>query len=252
VVAVTGGRVAVWQAGAVRTAPPTDPVLSAFDLGLGRGDGVFESVLVTGATTPHLAAHLTRLRQSAGLLGITHPGDDAVRDAVAAVVAGWPPATEGGCRVLLTRGLGDGTPPTLLALLAAVPPETLRQRPDGVTVISLCLGVPANFRAHAPWLLGGAKTLSYAVNMAAGRHARTAGGDRHPRRHHPGPAVRPRRGRRLADDGHAGDAGGPARRGRRVAAARDPRSRTGHRDRRPGPRGRRAHRARARAAPPVT
>jgi 4-amino-4-deoxychorismate lyase len=175
--AVTAERVAIWQAGTARTVPPTDPVVSAFDLGLGRGDGVFESVLVTGAATPHLDAHLVRLRRSAALLGIAHPGDDAVRAVVTAVLAGWPAGDDGGCRVFLTRGLGDGTPPTLLALLAAVPAETARQSRDGVSVISLCLGVPADFRTAAPWLLGGAKTLSYAVNMAAGRHAHSAGAD---------------------------------------------------------------------------
>ncbi|GAB3355197.1 aminotransferase class IV [Modestobacter lapidis] len=174
---MTGERVAIWQSGAARTVPPADPVVGAFDLGLARGDGVFESVLVIGAATPHLGAHLERLRRSAGLLGITHPGDDAVRAVVAAVVAGRPAGSEAACRILLTRGLGNGTPPTLLALLAAVPAETLRQRSAGVSVISLPLGIPADFRATAPWLLGGAKTLSYAVNMAAGRHAHAAGAD---------------------------------------------------------------------------
>ena len=53
----------------------------------------------------------------------------------------------------------------------------MRQRADGISVVSLGLGVPADFRARAPWLLGGAKTLSYAVNMAALRHAHTAGAD---------------------------------------------------------------------------
>jgi len=67
--------------------------------------------------------------------------------------------------------------PTAVALLAPVPAETRRQRADGVAVISLGLGVPANFRRGAPWLLGGAKTLSYAVNMAAVRHAHRQGAD---------------------------------------------------------------------------
>jgi 4-amino-4-deoxychorismate lyase len=174
---VTSPQVAVWRDGAATAVAPEEPVVTAFDLGLGRGDGVFESALVAGAATPHLDDHLTRLRRSAGILGIAHPGDDAVRAVVAAAVAGWPADVEGACRVFLTRGLGDGTPPTLIALLAAVPAETLRQRTEGISVVTLSLGVPADFRATAPWLLGGAKTLSYAVNMAAGRHAHSVGAD---------------------------------------------------------------------------
>jgi 4-amino-4-deoxychorismate lyase len=177
VMSVTGERVAVWRDGAAQAVDPDDPVVTAFDLGLGRGDGVFESVLVAGGATRHLDPHLARLRRSAALLGIAHPGDDAVRAVVAAVVDGWRADAEGACRVLLTRGPGDGRPPTLLASLAAVPAETLRQRTEGIAVVTLCLGIPADFRATAPWLLGGAKTLSYAVNMAAGRHAHAVGAD---------------------------------------------------------------------------
>ena len=175
--AVTSPRVAVWRNGAATAVSPDEPVVTAFDLGLGRGDGVFESALVAGGATPHLDDHLTRLRRSAGILGIAHPGDDAVRAVVAAAVDGWPAAVEGACRVFLTRGLGEGTPPTLLALLAAVPAETLRQRTEGISVVTLSLGISADVRARAPWLLGGAKTLSYAVNMAAGRHAHSLGAD---------------------------------------------------------------------------
>jgi 4-amino-4-deoxychorismate lyase len=169
--------VTVWQDGGVRAVDPDEPVVTAFDQGLGRGDGVFESVLVTDGQTPHLDAHLARLHRSARIMQLTDPGDDAVRALVAAAVADWPADVEGVCRVFLTRGLGEGTPPTLLALLAAVPAETLRQRDEGVSVVSLSLGIPADFRATAPWLLGGAKTLSYAVNMAAQRHAHAAGAD---------------------------------------------------------------------------
>jgi 4-amino-4-deoxychorismate lyase len=174
---VSAPRVAIWQDGAARAVDPGAPVVGAFDLGLGRGDGCFESALVTGGATPHLDDHLARLHRSAQLMELTHPGDDAVRAVVAAVVADWPGDVDGACRVFLTRGLGDGTPPTLLALLAAVPAETLRQRDEGIAVVSLSLGVPAGFRATAPWLLGGAKTLSYAVNMAAYRQAHARGAD---------------------------------------------------------------------------
>ncbi|MGY1855305.1 aminotransferase class IV [Modestobacter sp. SYSU DS0290] len=174
---MTSTRVAVWQDGGARVVDPTQPVVTALDLGLGRGDGCFESVLVTGGGTPQLAGHLTRLRRSAALMELTHPGDDAVRAVIGALVAGWPAEVDGACRVFLTRGLGDGTPPTLLALLAPVPAETLRQREQGVAVVTLTLGLSADVRASSPWLLGGAKTLSYAVNMAALREAHRRGAD---------------------------------------------------------------------------
>jgi 4-amino-4-deoxychorismate lyase len=152
-------------------------VVTAFDQGLGRGDGVFESVLLTGGSTPHLEAHLRRMARSAALLELPDPGADTWRALVGAAVEGWPDATEGACRLFLTRGLGDGHPPTALALLAPVPAEVLRQREHGISVVSLGLGIAAGTRAAAPWLLGGAKTLSYAVNMAALRHAHTLGVD---------------------------------------------------------------------------
>ena len=169
--------VAVWRGGAAVTVPANEPVVTAFDQGLGRGDGVFESVAVLGGRTPHLAAHLARLRSSAALLDLPQPGDDAWHALLDAVLAAWPADVEGVCRLFLTRGLGEGLEPTALALLATVPVETLRQRTAGIAVVSLGLGIPAAFRAGAPWLLGGAKTLSYAVNMAAQRHAHAVGAD---------------------------------------------------------------------------
>ena len=169
--------VAVWRNGAAVRVPAQEPVVTALDQGLVRGDGVFESAAVIGRDAPYLAAHLTRLARSARLLELADPGEGAWRSLLAAVVADWPADVEGVLRLFLTRGTGGGAPPTALALLAAVPAETLRQRTDGISVLSLGLGVPADFRAAAPWLLGGAKTLSYAVNMAAQRHAGASGAD---------------------------------------------------------------------------
>jgi 4-amino-4-deoxychorismate lyase len=157
--------------------PADQPVVPAFDQGLGRGDGAFESVDVVGRGTPYLAAHLTRLARSAALLEIADPGEAVWRALLDSVLADWPTGEEGVCRLFLTRGLGEGTAPTALALLSPVPAETVRQRAEGISVVSLGLGIPAGFRASAPWLLGGAKTLSYAVNMAAQRHAHALGAD---------------------------------------------------------------------------
>ncbi|WP_166531671.1 aminotransferase class IV [Blastococcus xanthinilyticus] len=169
--------VAVWRNGTTEVVPAEQPVVTAFDLGLARGDGIFESVAVLGGRTPHLDAHLARLARSAAALALPSPGEPAWRALVDAVLAGWTSAAEGVCRLVLTRGHGAGTEPTALALLSPVPAETLRQRAEGLSVVTLGLGIPADFRAGAPWLLGGAKTLSYAVNMAAQRHAHDLGAD---------------------------------------------------------------------------
>jgi 4-amino-4-deoxychorismate lyase len=170
-------RVAVWRDGAAVAVPADQPVVTAFDAGLGRGDGVFESVHVVDRTLPFLDAHLDRLARSAGLLDLADPGPAAWRDLADATLQGWDAGREGVLRLFLTRGLGDGTPPSAVALLAPVPAEVLRQRAEGISVLSLGLGVPAGFRREAPWLLGGAKTLSYAVNMAAVRHVQRRGAD---------------------------------------------------------------------------
>jgi 4-amino-4-deoxychorismate lyase len=169
--------VAIWRDGTAVRVPGDQPVVTAFDQGLARGDGVFESVAVVGGATPHLPAHLARLGRSAALTELADPGPAAWQALLDAVLDGWPAEVEGACRLFLTRGLGEGQPPTALALLAPVAPEVLRQRAEGIAVVSLGLGVPAAFRASAPWLLGGAKTLSYAVNMAALRHAHHLGAD---------------------------------------------------------------------------
>jgi len=50
-------------------------------------------------------------------------------------------------------------------------------RTAGVALLTASLGLPADLRRGAPWLLGGAKTLSYAVNMASQRWAQAAGAD---------------------------------------------------------------------------
>jgi 4-amino-4-deoxychorismate lyase len=53
-----------------------------------------------------------------------------------------------------------------------LPPRLEDLRALGIKLVSL-LGV----RAEAPWLLGGVKSTSYAVNMAAEAEARARGGD---------------------------------------------------------------------------
>ena len=52
-----------------------------------------------------------------------------------------------------------------------MPADVVRAREEGVSAVTLALGVPADLRRSAPWLLGGVKSTSYAVNMASLRAA---------------------------------------------------------------------------------
>lgn len=155
---------------------PSQPAVSAFDLGLVRGDGIFESLLVRNGGVRGLSAHLSRLEASAETLDLQLPDRSAWAALAAACADGWPPDVEGVLKLVMTRGLdGIPGPTTCLATLAPVPLETIRQRMQGVSVRLLSLGVASDERTRSPWLLGGAKTLSYAVNTAAIRYARAQG-----------------------------------------------------------------------------
>src|SRR5688572_31941966 len=87
-------RVAVWRNGAAVAVPADQPVVTAFDQGLGRGDGVFESLAVVDGGTPHAAAHLARMRSSAALLDLPDPGDDVWRALLDCVLTEWPAGVE--------------------------------------------------------------------------------------------------------------------------------------------------------------
>lgn len=155
---------------------PTAPLLRADDLGVLRGDGCFESVrLRAPGQLDGLDEHLDRLARSAAALDL--PGTDpaAWRELVDALVAAWDRPGEAVLRLVLTRGVREGGRPTAFAVLAPVSAEHLRQRREGVRAVTLSRGLTADATVGAPWLLGGVKAISYAVNMAALRHAHAEG-----------------------------------------------------------------------------
>lgn len=153
---------------------PTAPALRADDLGVQRGDGVFETARVAGGHVFKLGLHLERLRRSAAALHLPAPHDDEWRAlAHQAVIASG--AGDALLKLVCTRGPVAGGPVTAFALVLPVPRETERAREQGIDAVTLTLGVSAEARADAPWLLGGAKTLSYAVSMAGLREAESRG-----------------------------------------------------------------------------
>lgn len=156
-----------------RLADPTDPVLRADDLGVSRGEAVFETVRVAAGRPAFLGPHLDRLARSASRVAIELPGGwaDLARCATDAFSA-----DAGVLRLTCTKG-APGCGPVGFALVTPVPAETLWAREHGVRVVTLTLGVPAAARSTAPWLLGGVKSTSYAVNMASLRAAADQGAE---------------------------------------------------------------------------
>ncbi len=153
---------------------PAEPVLRADDLGVQRGDGLFETARVAGGRVVNLDAHLRRLRSGAARAALEVPPDDEWRE-LAELAVKAAEAGDGYLKLVCTRGPMAGGPVTAFALVLPVPSEVLRARQSGVSAVTLSLGVGAGARAEAPWLLGGVKTTSYAVNMASLREAETRG-----------------------------------------------------------------------------
>lgn len=156
---------------------PDTPVLRADDLGVLRGDGCFETLRVHDGRIVALAEHLARLADSAAGLDLPAPDLARWQALVDLVVAAWDRPGEAVLRLVLTRGVEGAGAPTGYAVMGPVPDTIVRQRRDGVRVVTLDRGAAADAFAEAPWLLGGVKSLSYAVNMAALRHARAVGAD---------------------------------------------------------------------------
>jgi 4-amino-4-deoxychorismate lyase len=161
----------------VGVVPAQTPVLRADDLGAVRGDGIFETMHVRDGKAWLLDEHLARMARSARLLALDLPGEDELRGLIDQAVAAWPATREGSLRVSCTRGGEDGGPVTVFATVSVVGRALRRARHEGVAALTAPLGLAADLRARAPWLLGGAKTLSYAVNMASLRWAASEGAE---------------------------------------------------------------------------
>lgn len=143
-----------------RVGPLADAVLPLTTEGLLRGDGAFETVGVWGGRPFRLDAHLDRLVRSLRALMLPQPDLDRLAGAVAELRERFGPH-DGMLRISVLSG------GTQLVTLAPQP-----VRPDITTLLS----------RPAPWIrpLGtfgpaGAKSLSYAANMAALRAAEAAG-----------------------------------------------------------------------------
>lgn len=156
---------------------PAAPLLYADDLAAVRGDGIFETLLIREGRPCLLEAHLGRLTQSATMMDLPAPDLPRWRAAIGVAVERWCAGGggEGVLRLVYSRGRESGSPPTAFATIGAVPARVADARSAGVAAVTLARGLSAEGTTEMPWLLAGAKTLSYAVNMAALRHAERQG-----------------------------------------------------------------------------
>ncbi len=159
-------------------ADPDRPHIRVDDLGLTRGDGIFETILVVDGKPRELGPHLDRLARSAAMLDLPEPDRAAWERCVD--WSSWrtgaaPPSMA--LKLVYTRGVEGTDAPTGFASAWTSRAKVLRQREEGVAAITLERGIEHGAAERAPWLLLGAKSLSYAVNMAAGREAARRGAD---------------------------------------------------------------------------
>ncbi|GAA2550521.1 aminodeoxychorismate lyase [Winogradskya consettensis] len=138
---------------------PGSGELTATDRGLLYGEGVFETVHLRPDGPWELGPHLERLARSAALLGLTVP------HGLADLAAGLT-HEDGALRLVVT-------PATSFATVSDVPQISRIQRRDGIRLITHDLGLTK----RPPWSLSGAKTISYAENLAAKRWAELQGAD---------------------------------------------------------------------------
>lgn len=162
------------------------PQLSVLDAAPVRGDGIFETFSLASGRPQSLDLHLARFAASARALDLPEPTLAVWRDAIFAVAAYFADVDEAWLKIVLTRGVEagpaatgsapEGTAPTGW-VYAAPAPDFTRARTEGISVAVLDRGLRSDVASTSPWLLAGAKTLSYAVNRAAQREAVRRGAD---------------------------------------------------------------------------
>ncbi|MGA4669911.1 aminodeoxychorismate lyase [Propionibacteriaceae bacterium Y1923] len=160
-------------------------VISADDLGFTRGDGCFDATRVVtradgSSTVENLDAHFDRFDASIVGVGGDPINRDAWRETIDQALSQWTSPGEAVLKIMYSNGqetqtLGAGADrPTEVFTLTQMSAGNIADR-AGVEVITLNRGMSSTAFADAPWLLGGVKSLAYAVNIAAKREAHRRG-----------------------------------------------------------------------------
>lgn len=157
---------------AFRVVDPGAPALRVSNLAAVRGDGIFETAAIRDGVVQAAAAHRERFARSAQICDLPRPDDEVYAQAVAAGLDQLDDASDAFVKYVLVRGDEQDDPqrPLGWAYLAPSADYTTVRR-DGLAAVTLSRGFALAEARHSPWLLLGAKTLSYAVNQAVVREA---------------------------------------------------------------------------------
>ncbi len=155
---------------------PDEPILHVDDEAFLRSRAAFETTRVYGGRPFKLDEHLARLAGSAARVEIGRiDTEELTRLAGLALEAAAAP--EAMLRLFVTPGRSGAAGPTQVAMVSTLPEGLDELRERGIRLVSIQLGLDPTLRASAPWLLGGVKSTSYAVNMAAEAEAKRRGAD---------------------------------------------------------------------------
>ncbi|MCS5722215.1 aminodeoxychorismate lyase [Herbiconiux sp. CPCC 203407] len=150
--------------------PMREAAVNVADLAVTRGDGVFESIGVIDGRFIELPRHLARLKHSAAMLDLPEPDVDAFARAARLAVGAHAPQRELLVKLLHSRGI-EGSDRASGWVQVLFGTDHSEARSTGIRVVTLDRGYRHDIAQTSPWLLQGAKTLSYALNKAALREA---------------------------------------------------------------------------------
>lgn len=160
--------------GSIRRHNSALPLLYPDDAVVTRGEGVFETLRVSGGRAHNVRRHVDRFVASAAAMELPEPLAEKWREATEAALAEFGDG-EGKCTWTYTRGRESTGIPTAWVTVAPLDAETLRQRTEGVRAALMVRADAASALQTAQG--SAAKTVNYAATMAALRAAAREGAD---------------------------------------------------------------------------